>query len=98
MNTEEPISIPIDGMLDLHTFKPKEVKFLLHDYVAACLEKGILDLRIIHGKGRGVLMRTVHATLGRMPEVEAFKLAGSDGGGWGATLVKLRPKISRPMN
>ena len=98
MNTEEPISIPIDGILDLHTFQPKEVKFLLHDYVSACLEKGILDLRVIHGKGRGVLMRTVHGILGRMAEVEYFKLAGDGGGGWGATLVKLRPKISRPTN
>ena len=95
MHPEEPVRIPIDGTLDLHTFQPGEVKPLLKDYVDACLDKGILDLRIIHGKGRGVLLRTVHAALSRMPEVESFDLAGGDAGGWGATVVRLRPKISR---
>jgi DNA-nicking Smr family endonuclease len=94
MDNEEPIRIPIDGVLDLHTFQPREVKPLLHDYVAACLEKGILELRIVHGKGRGILRRAVHGILGSMPEVESFQPADAEAGGWGATQVRLRPTVA----
>lgn len=88
---EEPVEIPITGTLDLHTFHPKEVKDLLIEYLSACLEKGILEVRIIHGKGTGSLRRTVHALLSKLPEVISYRLAGEDAGGWGATLVVLKP-------
>ncbi|HEU4402004.1 MAG TPA: Smr/MutS family protein [Candidatus Polarisedimenticolia bacterium] len=86
-----PIDLPIDGTLDLHTFDPREVKDLLPDYLAACRERGILQVRVVHGKGTGALRRTVHALLGRLPEVVSFSQAGEEAGGWGATLVLLRP-------
>lgn len=89
----DPIELPIDGILDLHTFHPREVKELVPDYLAECRERGILEVRIIHGKGTGALRRTVHATLARLPEVVSFGLAMEDAGGWGATLVTLQPKI-----
>jgi DNA-nicking Smr family endonuclease len=85
-----PIDLPIDGTLDLHTFQPRDVKELVPDYLAECRERGILEVRIIHGKGTGALRRTVHAILSRLPEVVSFGLALEDAGGWGATLVTLQ--------
>ena len=64
---------------------------LLPEYLTACREKGILDVRIIHGKGTGMLRETVHALLKRLPEVVSFRLAGQDAGSWGATVVRLAP-------
>ena len=87
---ENAIALPIDGTLDLHTFSPRDLGELIPDYIAACLEKGIHELRIVHGKGRGVLRRTVHALLSRDARVIEFRLADESAGGWGATLVRLR--------
>jgi DNA-nicking Smr family endonuclease len=87
----DPVEVPIDGTLDLHTFKPSEIKDLVIEYLTACRERGILDVRIIHGKGTGTLRRTVHSVLRKIPEVSSFQLAGGDGGGWGATLITLDP-------
>ena len=83
--------LPIDGTLDLHTFSPRELGELIPDYITECLARGIRELRIIHGKGQGVLRRSVHSLLRRDPRVAAFHLADADGGGRGATLVSLRP-------
>jgi DNA-nicking Smr family endonuclease len=93
-HTEEPqeIELSIDGVLDLHTFNPREVKELLTHYLTVCRERGILDVRVIHGKGTGALRRTVHSILERLPEVASFKLAGEEAGGWGATIVILKPQ------
>lgn len=96
MDEPDPFEIPIDGALDLHTFHPREVKELVPEYLAACREKGILEVRIIHGKGTGALRRTVHAVLDRLPEVISFELAGGDRGSWGATLVTLAPPEPAP--
>jgi len=87
---DEPVQLPIDGVLDLHTFNPREVKDLVPDYLAACQARGILEVRIVHGKGIGNLRRTVHAILKKHPEVISFTLDYPQFGGWGATLVKLR--------
>ncbi|KQC12076.1 MAG: DNA mismatch repair protein MutS [Desulfuromonas sp. SDB] len=85
------IDLPIDGTLDLHTFKPSEAKELVEDYIKICRKKGILNLRIIHGKGRGTLANIVHGVLDKLDEVQHYHLGGIDSGGWGATLVRLKP-------
>lgn len=82
--------VPIDGVLDLHTFAPAEVKELVLEYLDACAERGIFEVRLIHGKGTGALRRTVHAVLQRHDHVATFRLAGEDQGGWGATIVTLK--------
>jgi dsDNA-specific endonuclease/ATPase MutS2 len=84
-----PIEQPIDGVLDLHTFQPSEIKHLVPEYLTACRERGILKVRIIHGKGIGTLRETVHALLKKLPYVKSFRLAGDEAGGWGATIVGL---------
>jgi DNA-nicking Smr family endonuclease len=83
--------LPIDGVLDLHTFQAREVKPLVNDYLDACRERGILDVRIIHGKGTGALRDTVHAILRGRVDVAGFRLASQDSGSWGATIVRLEP-------
>src|SRR5512141_3013820 len=85
----KPVEMPIDGVLDLHTFSPKDVKDLVPEYIGECLRRGITEIRIIHGKGTGTLKAIVHSLLKNDPRVTSFKDAGIDSGGWGATLVKL---------
>jgi DNA-nicking Smr family endonuclease len=89
---DEPTELPIDGVLDLHAFQPRDVKPLVNDYLDECRERGILDVRIIHGKGIGMLRDTVHTVLRGRPDVEDFRLADETRGGWGATLVRLRAR------
>ncbi len=90
---DEPVEIPINGELDLHTFAPRETAAVLDAYVEACLERGIRSLRVIHGKGSGTLRETVHAWLRRDPRVKSFRLGDETSGAWGATLVELRPRL-----
>jgi len=95
MDMNELHEHPLDGVLDLHAFQPAEVKDLVAEYLRACREKGVLDIRIIHGKGTGALLRTVRAVLKRSPEVASFAPAPAEAGGWGATIVRLRPEGPR---
>lgn len=85
-----PVPLPIDGILDLHTVQPREVKDVLLAYLEACQAQGILEVRIIHGKGIGNLQRTVHSILQKHPMVISFTLASQLYGGSGATIVKMR--------
>lgn len=86
----QPVRIPITGELDLHTFQPAETASLLEEYLTACRDRGLGEVRIVHGKGTGTLRETVHALLRRSPLVDSFHLGNETSGGWGATLVRLR--------
>ena len=89
-NAPDVGELEVDGVLDLHPFSPKEVAPLVRAYIDACVERGITELRIIHGKGIGHLRRTVHALLAKHPAVAGFRLGGHGEGSWGATIVDLR--------
>lgn len=88
----DPIILEIDGVLDLHAFSPKDLKSLIPDYLEECAKKGIVEVRIIHGKGKGNLRRSVHALLDRNTLVLRYQLAELHSGSWGATEVWLKEK------
>ncbi len=88
----DPYILEIDGVLDLHTFSPKDLKTLIPDYLDECWKKRILEVRIIHGKGKGNLRRSVHALLQRNPLVVSYRLADLQSGSWGATITTLKPQ------
>ncbi|WP_448871833.1 Smr/MutS family protein [Desulfobulbus propionicus] len=96
MDDPSPVAIAIDGVLDLHAFSPRDIKTLVPEYLEECRRLGILEVRIVHGKGTGALRRTVHALLERMEMVAGFRLGDETSGGWGATLVRLRAEGSPP--
>ena len=90
----EPVKIPIEDVLDLHTFRPQDIPDLLEDYLTECLKAGIYSVRIIHGKGKGVQKRRVQGILRNNPVVISFTDAPPEAGGWGATLVELNKNFN----
>jgi DNA-nicking Smr family endonuclease len=90
MKSDELHRLPIDGILDLHTFQPREVRAAVEAYIEACLEEGVFSLRIIHGKGLGVQRNIVRSILEKSPAVATFRTDPASGS-WGATLVDLEP-------
>ncbi len=87
--TEALVELPIGDVLDLHSFRPAEIADLIRDYLDAAYEAGLRNLRIVHGKGRGVQRNTVRTLLARDPRVAGFGDAPLEAGGWGATWVRL---------
>jgi dsDNA-specific endonuclease/ATPase MutS2 len=86
------VGVTITDELDLHTFAPRDARELVGDYLDECVERGLPEVRIIHGKGTGTLRRIVHAVLKDHPAVLSFHLGDSFQGGWGATVARLKPK------
>jgi len=87
----EDVVVPIEDCLDLHPFRPREVRDVVEAYLAAAVEQGLAEVRLIHGRGIGVQRRIVRAVLERHPLVVRFGDAPPERGGWGATLAVLRP-------
>ena len=90
----KPIKLAIEDVIDLHSFRPKEIPDLLKDYFAECLKAGIFSVRIIHGKGKGIQKKRVQGLLARNSMVAAFKDAPPEAGGWGATIVELKKNLN----
>jgi DNA-nicking Smr family endonuclease len=86
---ENPVHLPVDGILDLHSFSPHDIYSLLNEYIRECISKGIYQIKIIHGKGKGIQRGMVHQILEMDPRVISY---GTDPGfsGWGATIAILR--------
>jgi dsDNA-specific endonuclease/ATPase MutS2 len=91
----EEIVVPIEDALDLHPFRPREIRDVVSSYLEAAIEAGFREVRLIHGRGIGVQREIVRGLLGRHPAVEAFADAPPERGGWGATVVRLRPGEDR---
>ncbi len=93
MNTENSdnrlIEIPIEDVLDLHHFNPKDISSLLENYLLECIKKKIFSVRIIHGKGAGILKKRVLAFLDKSRMVLSYSAAPGEAGGWGATIAEL---------
>ena len=89
--SDEAHEIPIDGTLDLHQFRPNETKDVVLAYIDECLRQNIHRIRIVHGKGKGVQRRIVHAVLDDHPQVAGYRHEEGSGGGWGATVVDIEP-------
>lgn len=93
---EEPVVIPIEESIDLHRFRPAETRDVVEGYLEAAVERGFREVRIIHGRGRGVQRSQVRRVLESSPFVLRFADAPGDRGGWGATLVWLREAEDPP--
>jgi len=85
----DPVPIPIEDVLDLHTIAPRDVQAVVEEYLTEANRLGFKALRIIHGRGIGVQREIVRSILGRTPFVVSFSDAPAEAGGWGATIVTL---------
>jgi len=84
------VVIPIEDHLDLHPFQPKEIVSVVEEYLFQCKEAGFHEVRLIHGKGKGVQRNSIRALLEKLPNIESFHDAPLEAGSWGATIVKLK--------
>jgi DNA-nicking Smr family endonuclease len=86
----DPVVLPIEDALDLHAFAPRDIPSVVGEYLEAAAERGFGEVRLIHGRGKGVQRAVVQRLLASHPLVERFFDAPAERGGWGATVVVLR--------
>jgi len=84
------VVVPIEEAIDLHSFRPRDVLGVVDAYLDAALERGFREVRLIHGRGKGVQRANIQRSLAQDPRVERYADAPQYRGGWGATLVALR--------
>ena len=88
---DAPAELPLEDSLDLHSFAPRDIPDVVVEYLTAARAAGLAEVRLVHGRGRGVQRARVHALLVRLPWVIRAYDAPPDRGGWGATVVVLEP-------
>jgi DNA-nicking Smr family endonuclease len=89
---DEPFVHPVTGELDLHAFAPRDAVSVVEDYLDECRRRGVLEVRIVHGRGQGVRRAEVRRALAARADVRDFRDAEPASGGWGATIVVLAPR------
>ena len=89
----EPIKLPVEDCIDLHPFQPKDIPSVLAEFIEQSRQSGFREVRIIHGKGKGVQRNIVHAWVRKQTMVESFGDALLEAGSWGATMLILRAEI-----
>ena len=87
---DEPIVVPIEEAFDLHSFRPADVLAVVDAYLDEAILRGFREVRLIHGRGKGVQRAQLRRFLAQDPRVEEFVQAPPERGGWGATLARLR--------
>ncbi len=90
---EPTVELPIEDALDLHTFHPRDLRVVVEEYLFQCSKRGFREVRIIHGRGKGVQRAAVRSLLGRNPWVTGYRDAAPECGGWGATIVHLKSNV-----
>jgi DNA-nicking Smr family endonuclease len=86
--TDEPVEIPIEDAIDLHAFAPRDVVSVVDAYLNAASEAGFREVRLIHGRGKGVQRAAVQRLLASHPLVQSYWDAPD--ASLGATLVALK--------
>jgi len=87
---DDVVVLEIEDSIDLHTFQPRDIPSVVESYLEAAAEKGFSEVRVIHGRGKGVQRARVQEVLSHSPLVESFRDAPAARGGWGATVVRLK--------
>jgi DNA-nicking Smr family endonuclease len=87
----KPVTIPIEGQLDLHPFEPCDVGSVVEEYLHAAFRSGLRTVRIVHGRGKGIQRGIVHDALERHPRVEEFW--DDTGSHLGATIARLQSVV-----
>lgn len=86
----EPVEITLCDFIDLHPFQPKDIPSVVEEYIEQCKQAGLTEIRLIHGKGKGVQRNIVRSILSQHPLVFSFHDGPLEAGGWGATIVVLK--------
>jgi DNA-nicking Smr family endonuclease len=86
----DPVVVPIEDALDLHPFAPEDIPDVVGSYIEAAAQAGLREVRVIHGRGRGVQRERVRRVLAAHPLVLEARDATPERGGAGATIVRLR--------